>query len=246
MGETAGGAVCSMTRFLPTDLALLRRLRETNDEHVREELFLRHLPLARQLAEHYRTPEETLEDLVQIAAVGVVRALDDFDRRRGVDFASYAFAAVLCELAEHGGRSWRVPSQPDVHRVAKVVQRCTDELGDSAGHVPSVPDVAGAVERQFWAARAAPGARWRRESPRASPAEPAREDDALGAVEDAAMLESLMQVLGQREREVLRMRFADDLTQREIAERIGVSQMQVSRLIQQSVARLQRAAPRRD
>jgi len=228
--------------------ALLRAIHEHGDAGARRQLAEEMLPLARALAHRYAGRGEPLDDLIQVACIGILKAIDGFDITRAVRFSSYATPTVLGELKRHfRDRTWamRVPRglQELQLRVARARERMTNELGRS----PTVDELAVAVDAPFEEVLVtieSVGARRAR-----SLDEPMGDDvtlaDALGAqdpeldrAEMRAMLDSALDVLSRRDREVLRLRFEQDLTQSQIADRIGVSQMQVSRLIRQSLARL--------
>jgi RNA polymerase sigma-B factor len=228
--------------------ALLRAIHEDGDAGARRQLAEEMLPLARALANRYAGRGEPLDDLIQVACIGILKAIDGFDITRAVRFSSYATPTVLGELKRHfRDRTWamRVPRglQELQLRVARARERLTNELGRS----PTVDELAVAVDAPFEEVLLtieSVGARRAR-----SLDEPMGDDvtlaDALGAqdpeldrAEMRAMLDSALDVLSRRDREVLRLRFEQDLTQSQIADRIGVSQMQVSRLIRQSLARL--------
>ena len=206
------------------------------------------LPLARALAGRYANRGEPLDDLVQVACIGIMKAIDGFDLTREVRFSSYATPTVLGEIKRHfRDKTWamRVPRglQELQLRVAKARDKLTHELGRS----PTVQEIATAVEAPFEEVLAtiqSVSARRTR-----SLDEPTGEDvtlaDSLGSVdpeieraEMRALLDGAFDVLSQRDQEILRLRFEDDLSQAEIAQRIGVSQMQVSRLIKQALARV--------
>jgi RNA polymerase sigma-B factor len=240
------------------------RFKETGDPAVRDALIERFLPLARQLARRYQRPEEPLDDLLQVAALGLVKAVDRFDPSREVAFSSYAVPTILGEVKRHfRDRTWAVRVPRDLQELALKVDRLVAELTRELHRQPSVTELAErvqATEEQVLEALEASSA-YRASSidaPRGGEnAEPGETlADSIGAdelgfdlAEDRATLERLMQSITPREREVLRLRFAEDLTQAEIGARIGVSQMQVSRLIRQSIARLRLAAqadPARD
>jgi RNA polymerase sigma-B factor len=219
----------------------------------------RFMPLARQLARRYQRPEEPFDDLFQVACLGLVKAIDRFDLEREVAFSSYAVPTILGEIKRYfRDRTWSVRVPRDLQELALKVDRAVSELALDLHRQPTVEEIADKVnaeEEEVLEALEASGAykATSLEAPRGS------EDDAgdtlgdtlgtdepgFGLAEDRATIERLMRSLSAREREVLRLRFEEDLTQAEIGERIGVSQMQVSRIIRQSVARLRAfAGPR--
>jgi RNA polymerase sigma-B factor len=206
------------------------------------------LPLARALAARYAGRGESLEDLVQVACVGIMKAIDGFDLSREVRFSSYATPTVLGEIRRYfRDRTWtvRVPrAMQELHlRAAKARDKLTHQLGRS----PTVQELAEELDEPFedvLATLQISDARRAR-----SLEEPVGEDITLGdsigdrdpeldRAEVRAVLDGARAVLGSREQEILRLRFEEDLTQSEIATRIGVSQMQISRLIRQSLARM--------
>jgi RNA polymerase sigma-B factor len=229
---------------------------KAGDQSAREQLAERFLPLARQLARRYQRADEPLDDLVQVASLGLIKAIDRFDPQREVAFSSYAVPTILGELKRHfRDRTWSVRVPRDLQELALKVDKAVATLSRDLRRQPSVLEIAEAVdagEEDVLEALEAAGA-YRATSfdaPRSSGDEDGGDSlaDALGTTEagfglaeQRATLERLMAAITPREREVLRLRFVEDLTQAEIGERIGVSQMQVSRLIRQSLARLRTA-----
>lgn len=235
---------------------LLRRYAQTHDETLLATLVERWMPLARQLARRYGRTSEPFDDLLQVASIGLIKALRGYDPDRGKAFSSYAVPTIMGEIKRHfRDRTWSVRVPRDLQELALKVDKAVAQLSKDLRRQPSVleiGEVVGANEEQVLEALEAAGA-YRATSfdaPRSN------DDDAgdsladafgdvelgFGLAEDRATLERLMAAITPREREVLRLRFAEDLTQAEIGARIGVSQMQVSRLIRQSLARLRTAA----
>jgi RNA polymerase sigma-B factor len=237
------------------DDALFERA-QAGDRAARDALAERFLPLARQLARRYQRADEPLDDLVQVASLGMLKAIDRFDASRGIAFSSYAVPTILGELKRHfRDRTWSVRVPRDLQELALRVDRSVAELSRDLRRAPSVTEIAqavGANEEQVLEALEA-GAAYRASSlhaPRAGDEEAGEtvgdaiggDDEGFGLAEDRATLAKLLRTIGPREREVLRLRFVEDLTQAEIGERIGVSQMQISRIIRQSLARLRSVA----
>jgi RNA polymerase sigma-B factor len=234
---------------------LFARYRSRDDRAARAELVERFLPLATRLARRYHRGAEPLEDLVQVASVGLLKAIDRFDPGRGTAFSTFAVPTIAGELKRYfRDKGWALRVPRDLQELAQRVDRTTDRLVDELGRTPTVADVAGALEitpEQVLEAREAATA-YRAESLD----RPCRDDqdatpvlDTLGAhepgylqAEHAATLEAMMSVLSDREREILRLRFTEDLTQTEIAHRFGLSQMHISRLLRQAIARLRETA----
>jgi RNA polymerase sigma-B factor len=237
------------------DRRLLERYHRDGDPAAREALVERFLPLARQLARRYQRGGEPLDDLVQVASLGLLKAIDRFDPQRSTAFSSFAVPTILGELKRHfRDRGWSVRVPRDLQEMTVRVERMLEELAVELGRAPTPAELAehiGITTEQVLEAREAAGA-YRAVSldrPRDDEDDEAAvvewmgvEDPGFGIAEDAATVERLMAVLTDREREVLRLRFAEDLTQSEIGARVGVSQMHVSRLIRQAIARLRAAA----
>jgi RNA polymerase sigma-B factor len=237
------------------DRRLLERYRRHGDPAAREALVERFLPLARQLARRYQRGSEPLDDLVQVASLGLLKAIDRFEPDRPTAFSSFAVPTILGELKRHfRDRGWSVRVPRDLQEMAVRVERVTEDLARELGRAPTPAEIAdhiGATTEQVLEAREAAGAY------RAISLDRPHDDDdeaegiadtmgvedpGFGLAEDAATVERLMAVLSDREREVLRLRFAEDLTQSEIGARVGVSQMHVSRLIRHAIARLRELA----
>jgi RNA polymerase sigma-B factor len=244
----------------PTDRAredklLFKRYLETRDPAARDALVERFLPLARQLARRYQRAEEPLDDLIQVASLGLVKAIDRFDTDREVAFSSYAVPTILGEIKRHfRDRTWSVRVPRDLQELSLKVDRAVVAMAKDLQRQPTVPELAEKLEvteEQVLEAMEASSAY--RATSLSAPRGGEDQGDTLGdtvgteeqgynLAENRATLDRLLQTITPREREVLRLRFEEDLTQAEIGERIGVSQMQVSRLIRQSVTRLRAAA----
>jgi RNA polymerase sigma-B factor len=238
------------------DRRLLVRYHRAGDPAARDQLVERFLPLARQLARRYQRGGEQLDDLIQVASLGLLKAIDRFDPARETAFSSFAVPTILGELKRHfRDKGWSVRVPRDLQEMAVRVDRIADEMSRELGRAPTPGEIAertGTSLEQVLEAREASAA-YRAVSldrPRSDGEEEGDsyadafgiEDPGFGLAEDAATVDRLMRVLSDREREVLRLRFEEDLTQSEIGQRVGVSQMHVSRLIRQSIARLREAA----
>jgi RNA polymerase sigma-B factor len=226
------------------------------DRHARERLIEDNMPLARSLAVQYRHAREPLEDLCQVAMLGLVKAVDRFQPGRGIAFASYAVPTILGELRRHfRDRTWSIHVSRGMQEAIARVERTSETLRGQLGRYPSADEVAtacGLSVEEVTEARLAAGA-----SRLASLDASLQRDDAgdgalgdaigaadgeIGRVEDALWLQQISEELTDREREILRLRFVEDLVQREIAERVGVSQMHVSRILRDALVRLASAA----
>jgi RNA polymerase sigma-B factor len=251
-------AIPEGARVETSDAELFARVRQHGDTHARELLIERYLPLVRRLARRYQHAEEPLEDLVQVASLGLIKAIDRFDVGREVVFSSYAVPTILGELKRHfRDRTWSVRVPRDLQELALRVDRVVTRLSVGERRSPSVGEIARAVgashEQVLDALEAAAAYRAASlDAPRsAARGAEAGESiaDTLGVeesgfrrAEEHATLEPLLARVSARERLVLQLRFGEDLTQAEIGERIGVSQMQVSRLIRQALARMRAGA----
>jgi RNA polymerase sigma-B factor len=239
-----------------TERLLLVRYHQNGDLAAREELVERFLPLARDLALRYTYTDEPFDDLLQVASLGLIKAIDRFEPGRGTKFTSYAAPTILGELKRHfRDKGWSLHVPRDLQERTLAVSRATEILSKELGRSPNVREVAGhlgcSAEQVLEAQEAAasyeaasldaPAARDDGES--ASLVDMlGREDSAYDLVEDRDAIASTWLALPEVERHVLELRFMHDLTQREIGERIGYSQMHVSRLLRRALTRLETAA----
>ena len=245
---------------LRVDRRLLIRYHREGDSAARDELVDRFLPLARQLARRYQRGQEPLDDLVQVASIGLIKAVDRFDPERGTAFSSYAVPTILGELKRYfrdAGWALHVPRgmQERVLEVNNAVAR----LSRTLGHSPSVAEIANDLdvppEEVLEAMEAAVAYEAvSLEQPRATDADEGgeRHGDAVGTdderyelIELGAAIAPTLRALPERDRLVLHLRFVEDLTQSEIASRVGVSQMHISRLIRRALTRLRTVAESR-
>ena len=235
---------------------LLLRYHSEGDLDAREDLVLRFMPLARQLARRYRHSGEPLEDLVQVACVGLLKAIDRYDPERGAGFARYAVPTMLGEIKRHfRDKGWAV-------RVPRATQELALKVGDALGTLPpklgraarprDVAEAVGASVEEVLEAMVAATAyeATSLDAPRPGPSEDADwslgdaladDEEGYELVEIGETLRGTLDALPARERLILRLRFERDMTQAEIAEVVGVSQMHVSRLLRRSLDRLSAA-----
>jgi RNA polymerase sigma-B factor len=239
------------------DRRLFTRLRDDRDPVDRDAVVERFMPLARQLAARYQRPEEPFDDVFQVACFGLVKAVDRFDSGRGVAFSSYAVPTITGEIKRHfRDRAWAVRVPRDLQELALRVERVAADRTRELGRRPTVEEVAAtmaiAVEDVLEALDAAAAYRATSfDTPLAGGDEDAGGSlgDVVGMIdqgflraEQRAELGSLMRALTRTERAVVRLRFDQDLTQAEIGERLGISQMQVSRVLRRSIAKLRTTA----
>jgi RNA polymerase sigma-B factor len=230
----------------------LFRAARAGDERAREELTTRFMPLARSLALRYQRSGEPFDDLLQVAALGLVKAIDRFDPAREIAFSSYAVPTILGEIKRYfRDRTWAVRVPRGLQELSMRVDRAISSLSEELRRSPSVKEIAAAVDAQeedVLEALQAGGA-YRAvsfEAPTGGTGEDAAtladsvgmHEDGFDRAEDRATLDALLEARAEREREVLRMRFEQGMTQAEIGAAIGVSQMQISRIIRAALQRL--------
>jgi RNA polymerase sigma-B factor len=230
--------------------ALLRRFAQSRDPRLREELVKRFLPLARSLALRYRGASEQLEDLIQVASLGLVKALDGFDPKRGRSFIAYAAPTILGELRRHfRDRVWEVRLPRGLQERTMAVSEAAQKLSEEEGRTPTVAQIAARLkisEEEVSEALQADEAR-RTLSLDVPKSREERESaplvESVGQTEPGydtveAQLAAAEAPLDERERTVLRLRFEEDLNQYEIGRRLGVSQMQISRIMRRALRKL--------
>lgn len=219
------------------------------DSQAREALIAEHLPLARALARRYRRGSESLDDLVQVASVGLIKAVDRFDPDRGHSFSTFAQPTIVGELLRHfRDTGWGVHVARGTQELALKVRAAAEAIETETGTAATPRQLAERTGAELEAVVEALGALANRTAlSLATPAGHEDEGDAtiadtLGDVEDGyaaaearALLGPALRHLPEREQRIIEMRFVDDMTQSEIATRVGVSQMQISRLLRQSL-----------
>ena len=231
------------------EAAWFRRYRDSRDPAVRDALVERFMPLAVHLAHRYPSGNER-EDLVQVASLALVKAVERFDPDNGAAFPSYAMPTILGEIKRYfRDYGWAVKVPRELQELSVRVERLSTELSGRLGRAPTVAELSGPLgvseERVLEALETA-------HAHRAVPLDPPQHDDdeaprhvavaeetGYQRVEDAATVDALLARLSDRERVVVELRFRHDLLQREIAERVGISQMQVSRVLSHAIATLQ-------
>jgi RNA polymerase sigma-B factor len=231
---------------------LFDRWYEDHDVRARDALIERFLPLARKLARRYAGSNEPYDDLVQVASLGLVKAVERFDPTRGFAFTSFAVPTIVGELKRYFRDSaWALHVDRSAQELARKIADARREVSLRQGRSPTVPELAEYLE--ISEEQVLDGLQTNEaydtvslDAPRGGSDEEAEnrleglggQDDRLDLVDDQATVFAAAQHLPERERRILYLRFGEDLTQAEIARRIGVSQMQVSRLLRKSVQRL--------
>ncbi|MDQ6820901.1 MAG: SigB/SigF/SigG family RNA polymerase sigma factor [Actinomycetota bacterium] len=231
---------------------LFVRWQKHGDQRAREELVDRFLPLARKLARRYAGPREPFEDLMQVASLGLVKAVDRFDTQRGTAFSSFAVPTILGELKRYfRDLGWSVHVPRGAQEQALKVEEAQQQLTTKTGRPPSVQELAQFLEMSMddvldALETASAHHSTSLDAPRDDGEEESgsladafgKEDERFELVEASATISAAARELSGRERRVLVLRFVEDMTQTQIAEQIGVSQMQVSRILRRALARL--------
>ena len=231
---------------------LFVRWQQDRDQAAREELVERFLPLARKLARRYTGAHEPFDDLLQVASYGLLKALDRFDLDRGVAFSSFAVPTIVGELKRYfRDLGWSAHVPRGAQELALKVQGAQEKLTTRTGRSPTVDELAQYLELSIedvldgLEAAAAHHSSSLDAPHDDSDGEPATLADIFGQqdagfqlIEDVTTVATAIQTLSERERRVLQLRFFEDRTQSEISKEIGVSQMQVSRILRRAIATL--------
>jgi RNA polymerase sigma-B factor len=232
---------------------LFRQYKATGDPEVRDQLIVSHLNLVRFLASKFKNRGEPLDDLIQVGTIGLIKAIDRFDPSRGLEFTTYATPTILGEIKRHfRDKGWSVRVPRRLQELSAKVNQANDELTNELSRSPSVEEIAKRVGASVDDVLEA------MESSSAYSSVPlegggssddddapsvidhyATEDENLAASDDRIVLEDAIRDFSPRENDVIRMRFFEGMTQVEIAERLGISQVQVSRLLRRTLRRVQ-------
>ena len=231
---------------------LFHRFHELHEVGDRDELIERFLPLARNLARRYAGSNEPYDDLVQVASLGLVKAVERFDPTRGFAFTSFAVPTILGELKRYFRDSaWALHVDRSAQELSRKIADARREITREQGRSPTVPELAEYLECSE--ERVLDGLQTAEaydtvslDAPRGDDSDNENRLDGLGEVDarldlvdEQATVFAAAQHLPERERRILYLRFGEDMTQAEIARVVGVSQMQVSRLLRKSVQQLQ-------
>ncbi len=235
---------------------LIREYQRTRDPRLREQLVHRYLPLARSLARRFASGGEPLEDLEQVAALALVKAVDGFDAERGTAFSSYAVPSIAGAIKRHfRDHGWSVRVPRELQERAMRVNQLEKELSGALGEAPTLSELAEAtalgaedVLEARVAYRALHASSLDAPTLDADGESPALietmggDDDGYSTVLDRSALDSLLGSLDERDRAIIELYFREELTQSEIGERLGYSQMHISRLLRRAVGELEKAA----
>ena len=232
---------------------LFRRYKQEGDSEARDQLIVSHLNLVRFLASKFKNRGESLEDLIQVGTIGLIKAIDRFDPERGLEFTTYATPTIMGEIKRHfRDKGWSVRVPRRLQELSAKVNQATDELTNQLQRSPSVAEIAeylgSTVDEVLEAMESSSayssvpleggGSGEDDEAPSVID-HYATEDPDLAASDDRIVLEQAIADFSPREQEVVKMRFEEGLTQVEIAERLGISQVQVSRLLRRTLRRIQ-------
>jgi len=234
-------------RAREVDRELLRRLHEHGDRSAREQLVERHLQLVRSLARRYAGRGEALEDIEQVGAIGLLKAIDRFDIERDVSLSTYATPTVVGEIKRHfRDKGWAIRVPRALQELNAKMSSTVDRLTSKLGRSPNVAEIAAELKTTpeevlealevgtaYTTLSLSSGPGGEDES---DPLESLGHEDAeFGRSEDRASLAPALAHLPAREQEILWMRFEEGLPQTQIADRVGLSQMHVSRLIRKAL-----------
>jgi RNA polymerase sigma-B factor len=232
---------------------LFLRWQRGGDEGAREELIRRFMPLTRSLARRYGRSSEPLEDLLQVATLGLLKAMDRYDVERGHQFQSFAVPTILGEMRRYFRDSgWAVHVPRGAQERALKVRDAQERIANELGHAPTANQLAEYLELDTEEVVDALQAIQAYETVSLDAPRPGADSDAGASYGDSiggdderyelveldATVAAVLVHIPARERMILKMRFVEDLTQTEIAERVGISQMQVSRLLRRSLDQL--------
>lgn len=234
--------------------ALFREYAANPAQSIRNRIVERYTGLAVSLARRFENRGEPLEDLIQVASMALVGAVERFDPDQGAAFSSFATPTILGELKRHfRDKTWSIKVPRGIKELHLRVAPAVAELHASLGRGPTIPEIAenlGVAEEDVIEAMEA-GAAYKPGAISTPDADgESREDRLLGEedlgyanIEARVTVRSLMERLPERERTIVYLRYFEDLTQSEIADRIGVSQVHVSRLLREALARLSAVKP---
>lgn len=251
------GRTLDPSAHVSDEAALFARYRATRDPAAREQLIERFVPLARSIALRFSSRRDTLEDLLQVATIGLINAVDRFDPARGVAFSTYAVPTISGEIKRYfRDRTWSVRPPRALQELALRVDAAVIELTEDM-RAPTVAELAERLDEppeHVLEALHAHHARYAVSMQAQLGSDDdgtARLEDRIGlddeaydVAEERVVLERLLRMVTDRDRRVLRMHFELDMTQREIGDVLGVSQMQVSRIIRHALQRMRLGAAR--
>lgn len=232
---------------------LFRRYKEEGDVEAREKLVMSHMNLVRFLANKFKNRGEPLDDLIQVGYLGLLKAIDRFDPSRGLEFTTYATPTIMGEIKRHfRDKGWSVRVPRRLQELSAKVNQATDVLTTELQRSPKIEEIAEYLDASVDEVLEA------MESSSAYNSVPlegtgnndnddapsvldryATEDSALNFTDDRLIIQEALKGFSPREREVIDLRFLQGMTQIEIAEQLGISQVQVSRLLRRTLKKIQ-------
>jgi RNA polymerase sigma-B factor len=251
--QTATPPATTGPRSLRDDDRLLRAYATTRDPEVRRQLVERYMPLVRYAAARFANGAESFDDLQQVASIGLIKAIDRFDPGNGAGFPSYALPTMLGELRRHfRDRGWTVRPPRGLQEDALKVEQAVQHLHAERGTAPTIDAIARRTGLTGEAVLEARQALQGRHGTSLSGTDDEEQhglesrlgtvDDGFARVDERQTLAALTATLTRREREIVRLRFDEDLTQAEIGAVVGLSQMHVSRMLRAAIDKLRLAA----
>jgi RNA polymerase sigma-B factor len=230
-------------------LEALRAYRETGDTAIRDDLVDQHMGLVHHLARRFVRQADALDDLVQVGAIGLLKAVEGFDPELGFRFSAYAASTIIGELKRHlRDKGWAVKPPRRIQELCLALGQATGDLTQSFGRSPTVAELAKELNTTeddvLEAMEAGQGYSAKTLDPGPDPSAPGMatvlslEDSDLATSESRVLLEQCLSLVSEQERQIVELRYFDDLTQAEIGARLGISQMQVSRLLGRVLVRL--------
>jgi RNA polymerase sigma-B factor len=231
---------------------LLRKVRDAKDPAAREELITRYLPLVRSLARRFASRGQPVEDLIQVGSIGLIKAIDRFDLDRGVELSTYATPTILGEIKRYfRDKGWAVKVPRALQDLNVRLNRVTEQLTVKLQRSPTIAELAAATEvteeevveaiesgRAYSSVSIFSGGTNEEEESLELLDCLGQEEQAYEIFEQRRVLAPAMERLDPRERLILHLRFFEGMTQTQVAARIGISQMHVSRLIRKSIDNL--------
>ena len=232
---------------------LFRRYKEEGDEEARQQLIVSHLNLVRYIAAKFKNRGEPLDDLIQVGTIGLIKAIDRFDPDRGLEFTTYATPTIMGEVKRHfRDKGWTIRVPRRLQELSAKVTQATDELTVKLQRSPSVDEIAaylGSTPDEVLEAMESSGAY---SSVPLEGSGSGDEDEApavidryasvdgdLAASDDRMVLEDAIAEFPEADQQAIRMRYLQGMTQVEIAKKLGISQVQVSRMLRRALKRIQ-------
>ena len=232
---------------------LFRRFKEEGDMDAREKLVMSHLNLVRFIANKFKNRGEPIDDLIQVGYLGLIKAIDRFDPSRGLEFTTFATPTIMGEIKRHfRDKGWSVRVPRRLQELSAKVNQATDTLTSQLQRSPTIAEIAdyldATVDEVLEAMESSSAySSVSLEAPSGADDDDtpsvidryATEDSDLAFTDDRIIIEEALASFSPRERDVIEMRFLKGMTQIEIAEKLGISQVQVSRLLRRTLKKIQ-------